>query len=263
MLQAHVDDTKSERQPPFFILAGHLQTAEVWTDFSNAWQEELDREPKIGVFKLKDIWRKPPVGPFNGWTAAACEERIAKFRALIERFELCEFGIGFRTDEYEEIFAGVHRRAQRSPYYFAAGALSRGIAHMIEPMGFPRQPVEIIFDMQVMEKAFVLQGWEEAQKIKEPGGDLEDILCVPPRWDTDSRLRPLQAADMHATWVRIRAEHEFAGKPPPGIPGFTKRSPGMFMPYTREYLLRDAQNLFSGVAEMRRRLNAMPGPVSS
>jgi hypothetical protein len=188
----------------------------------------LGREPKIDVFKLRHISRKPSVGRFNGCDSADCENRIAKFRAIVKRFNLCEFGIGFRTDEYEEIFAGVHKRAQKSPHYFASGALSLGIAQMIELIGFPRQSVEIIFDMQVIEKALVLQGWEEAQRIQKPGSYLADVLSIPPRWDTDDRLRPLQAADMHAAWPRVRAEHEFAGKPPPGMPSFGRRLRGMF-----------------------------------
>ncbi len=225
MLQAFVDDSKSEGKPPFFVLGGYIATAEVWAQFSADWQVELDRPRALKYFKFNEAFRKRPSGQFWGWDRQASLARAACFRAIIEKHDLQAFHIGVRVDHLEQAFAGLGKK-WLNPYYLSTSALIPELGRMPALMGQPGARVDVIFDEQVMEKSTVMRAWEEIRAdgsfTPDPPDLLTHVLKNPPIWRDDEDVLPLQAADMHATWARIIFEAVRDGKPDAPMPGKAK-----------------------------------------
>jgi hypothetical protein len=221
MLQAFIDESESERTPPAFIMGGYIAKAETWADFSTAWDEALKAKPSIRYFKLRDAARGN--NQFYGWSDVARTERIALMRGIIERFDLRAFSLGFYLADLRETHAAFHSKWS-NPYYNATLALIPQLARCIEDFKLPREPLEIIFDDRVMEKGTILQAYDDARAIAKPKPpDLfTAVLRNPPRWANDEDTLPLQAADMQATWKRMKVEAKHQGKPMPSLPGFKK-----------------------------------------
>lgn len=226
MLQAFIDDSKSEGSPPFFILGGYIATADTWVRFSAEWQRALEMRPRIRYFKLREALRGE--GEFNGASEALRMERAGVMRGVIELFPISAFSIGFRIDHLEETHAGFAKR-WLNPYYTAVAALLPELARALDDFELPRETLDIVFDDQVMEKVAVLGAWESlrAHAVKfshrlDPPDILSHILKNSPRWADDKYVLPLQAADMQATWKRIAMEEERDGRKPQPMPGARK-----------------------------------------
>jgi hypothetical protein len=156
MVQAFIDDSKSERSPPFFVLGGYVATIDTWGAFSTEWQKALDMRPRLQYFKYREAIEGE--GEFHHASEALRMERIAIMRGVVELFDLAEFGIAFRVDSYEKAF-GKFGRPQLNPYYFATSILAAEIGRSLERLQLPKEPLDLIFDDQAMEKARVLEAW--------------------------------------------------------------------------------------------------------
>ncbi len=250
MLQAYIDDSKSERDPPYFVLGGWLDTAEKWAKFSDAWQEELDRTPKLAYFKLREAYSKRPTGEFYGVGRTECLRRVGQFRRIIERFDPVSFGVGFRVDHYERAFGPLKPGKRANPYYFAVPQVLRLIVEMIGRYDLPREPLNLIFDNQVMEKARVVAAWESAANsvpLSDPTDLFTHILRNSPTWADDRDVLPLQAADMHATWLRLDVENQIEGRERELMPGHTKHLRGDAATFTEQQFLDHAARVGSVV----------------
>jgi hypothetical protein len=61
-LQGWFDESGKEGWPrkgtsPVFLLAGYVAPVRVWAKFADAWQDELDRPPKLNALHTKDAYR--------------------------------------------------------------------------------------------------------------------------------------------------------------------------------------------------------------
>jgi hypothetical protein len=255
MVQAYVDDSKSEGSPPFFILGGYIATAETWARFSEEWQRALDMRPRIPYFKYREALRGE--GEFNGASEALRMERASVMRGVIELFDLAEFGIGFRVDAYEKAFARFGGQQATNPYYFATANLMAELARGLEQLLLPRERLDIIFDNQMMEKDKVIAAWEWATKATAkpiPSDILTEILRNPPTWRDDKDVLPLQAADMHATWLRIDLENQRDGRPRKTMPGARRQLRGMGITFTEAELIARADRMEADI----QRYNSLP-----
>jgi hypothetical protein len=248
MVQAFIDDSKSERSPPFFVLGGYVATIDTWGAFSTEWQKALDMRPRLQYFKYREAIEGE--GEFHHASEALRMERIAIMRGVVELFDLAEFGIAFRVDSYEKAF-GKFGRPQLNPYYFATSILAAEIGRSLERLQLPKEPLDLIFDDQAMEKARVLEAWEWArnQPIKPDALDLLSILRNPPIWRDDKDVLPLQAADMHATWLRMHGEAQRDGRELRSMPGFKRQIRGMAINFNEADLMARAARMES---DMRR-----------
>ena len=205
MLRAYIDDSVYEGQPPLFILAGYISTAEKWEALSNEWQEALDVEPRVRCFKLKEAIKR--YGPFHGTSQAACDERIACFRKVVERHVHAEFSIAFRIDEFKDIFK-VLGKPFTNPYYFAQSTLIGELVNNLDQYSLPHEPIDFIFDNRSIENPKIVEGWDALTQRAEAGdSELAAAMAFvrrPPNFQDDEEVLPLQAADMHATLVRLR-----------------------------------------------------------
>lgn len=256
LFQAFIDDSKSEGMPPFFVLAGYIGRAEMWSKFSFEWQRALDMRPRIAYFKLREALRGE--GEFNGASEGLRMERARLMRNIIEQFAPYEFSIGFRLDEYEKAFSILPQGSYDNPYYFAAFQLVMRITKNIDHFGgsLDEDDLQVVFDNQAMEQTRVLAGWERLRRKLEDSGQLQklpplvaNLMRSTPAFKDDKHVLPLQAADMHATWFRQYIEAHRDGRPAPPIPGFKAQLPGLSVMATQETLDNLAQTVLAGLKE--------------
>ena len=203
MLRAYVDDSAHQQQPPLFILAGYIAQADQWTEFATEWQRALDLPPRIAYFKLREAIRKE--GEFYGRPHEITQQKYALFRAIVERYVHAEFGVCFRLDHYREVFGRI-RGPLKNPFYFALLTLVGDVARSMDKLGLAREPIDFIFDNRVIEKEKLLDGWHQMLRYLGEGDDPDGVLSIvfnPPSFQDDKEVLPLQAADMHATMVRL------------------------------------------------------------
>jgi hypothetical protein len=250
MATAFIDDSASEGAAPVFVLGGYVATAATWANFTTEWDVELKRGPKLEYFKLREAYAKRPTGQFYGRSRDDCLARIARFRAIIENHPVYEVGIGFRIDEYRRAF-DPFTKPKDNPYYFGSATLITAIAHGLEELGLPREPLDIVFDEQVMEKVRVLESWEAVRKRR--ANNLPDLLANilknSPSWRDDVDVLPLQAADMHATYLRICFDAAHAEQPSPPLPGFTKLRRGFIIMLTEAELQERARRIAASIGQ--------------
>jgi hypothetical protein len=224
MIQAFIDDSKSEGSPPLFVLGGYVATAETWAAFSTDWQAELDASPRLEYVKYIEAMGKRPTKQFYGQSREDARARIAKFRAIIEKYDLKAFAIGFRVDHLTETHAGLPKK-WLNPYYSAVASLMPELARSLGNFGLPQERLDLVFDEQVMEKTQIFDAWQALRGATgkfDPPDILSHILTNSPRWDNDKDVLPLQAADMQATWYRMAFEATRDGRRPDPMPGSTK-----------------------------------------
>jgi hypothetical protein len=240
MLKAFIDDSKTKHGTPHvFVLAGYIASAETWMKFSDEWQAALDLDPRIRYFKLREAMRG--IDQFYGrrWTQAKRHERITVFRGLIEKFVQAEIAIGFVIESYQKAYAAWGPK-HRNPYYFASAALTAETARNLDKLGLPREPIDFVFDTQVMEMGKVVEGWQWARDRARPDPpDLLDIHRNAPVFADDETVLPLQAADMHATWMRELFEKKLRKEEPKAVIGFKKNVPRSMIMWFPETTLRD------------------------
>jgi hypothetical protein len=83
--QAVVDDSGSEPNSQFFVLAGFIASANNWAAFSDEWQAALDQTPRLEYFKMKEAIRlKDQFDEKHGWTDELRDDRIATFCRIIQ-----------------------------------------------------------------------------------------------------------------------------------------------------------------------------------
>jgi len=212
MIYAYIDDSKTHGESPVFALGGYLAASEQWAAFSEDWYRHLQMDPRIDYFKLWEALNRR--GEFDGRDEALCQERIVLMRQVIEKHLNAHFFMAFRVEDYLRGFAiNAMDPAFKNPYFFGAGRLTLDIARNLDKFGFERGPVDFVFDSQVMEKSKLIDGWEWANNFAKPDPPdlLAEVILVPPYFQDDEHVLPLQAADMHVTWERMNFERQLQG----------------------------------------------------
>lgn len=253
LFRAFIDDSKSEGDPPYFVLGGYIGRADMWTKFSREWQRALEMRPRIAYFKYREALYGE--GEFNSASEALRMERARLMRNIIEQFAPFEFSIAFRPDEYERAFSIVPPGSVQNPYYFAAFELIMRVSRNIEHFGGSfDDELQVTFDNQAMEQARIISGWNRLRQKLESGEQINQmppiaarLMRSPPAFRDDKRVLPLQAADMHATWIRLLMEAIRDGRPDPPLPGKKKGLPGLAVTATQETLNNAAHVVLVGL----------------
>jgi hypothetical protein len=216
VIQAHVDESVSGENvgERFFVMAGHIATAQQWAAFIPDWESFLD-------------WAT--VGP-NGERRFKLYEmglgddaklRILAFYRVIEAHAPVSISVQFRLADLERAKARIMVPGVRidwgivgDPYAVAFKAILQGFHH--NRAGFSEvipggEPVEFIFD-DISQKKPILEAWDGflATSTEAFRNSLGGI-----RFDKEERLLPLQAADLYAGLVRRANEgwpQPFAGQ---------------------------------------------------
>lgn len=188
--QAYVDGRRSG-DPNLLVVAGYVAPAEVWLDFSEKWQEQLDHA-RLPYFKMSEMTSRMEVA---AWFYRLIEE--SKITAAIS--------CAVRTDqlkkaieEYSWPVAVTGLDKIKNPYYFAFKAITDIVAQYQDQLGID-EPVDFVFDDQSESEA-VKGLWTLIKLSSAP--EYRKNMGAEPAHKSDTDVKPLQAADLWAWWVR-------------------------------------------------------------
>ncbi len=205
MIEAYSDDS-GRGQPPVFVYAGWVSTADRWADFANEWDRALTIPPSVTHFKMKDA--AACEGEFARFSKPQRDERLRLLMDIINSHVDYGVSVSVRQDHYTEVFDNVLSVTYDSPYQFAATHLMARIVGW-ERMDLRNSKVKFIFDeMNATEEAEIKHFWDLTRK-RGPAWVRRRVGRVTVEDDED--VLPLQAADILA-WVTRRVFDEISQK---------------------------------------------------
>jgi hypothetical protein len=189
MFQAFIDDSKTDRK--LFVLAGYIAPAETWALFSDDWDAELKSEPPLEEFKMSQMLIEP----------ARCE----RFYRIIEKHVTSAISVRIDLAAHARVVAslewppGLNNQAEvTGPYWFAYNMIIDYLYRHHSGLRLTDR-VDFIFDDQ-SEKKHVRDTWDYFKSTGSP--ELQRIMGDKPVFKCSHALKPLQAADLWAWWVR-------------------------------------------------------------
>jgi hypothetical protein len=205
-VQVAIDDSnRGQENAPAFILAGFMATVPRWTNFADAWQDELNREPSIvGPLKASEAinLRKN----FAGWSEEERDARLVAFAKLIREHAFASVRTTLVKREFDRVFRGFGG-GFKNLYPQATIALISRTMVFAEKRKM-RQPFEFVFD----------EGILSPNRLRDMRVDTLKYLPHQARYiskfshDNDDRFYPLQAADLFAGYYRQHLVAEAEGR---------------------------------------------------
>lgn len=253
-LVAYLDDSGSDGQNNYFVLAGYIATPDVWEEFSEKWRSTLDVEPKIGCFKMTEaMGMRNRFSPSKGWTREKINERVEALTEIISETDVIQVSSYINWSDYRSVIKRIPKAeasddlVHRSPYSLA---LHRLITDFFLFNVHHSQDIRCdwIFDYQsASEMRFAKKAWLTSKAII----DLEmpqfaKNFAAPPVYKDDKDEPPLQAADLLAWSTRRVLERDtLKGKVP------DKALDNLLIPraITRRWGLEDLENAFHLLAK--------------
>lgn len=113
--QAVIDDSASQPNPKYFVLAGFVSSVARWAEFSDEWQVALDLEPKLAYFKMNEA--NLLVGEFSrdrGWTEALRDDRLITLIRIIKNHVLLRLHASIKFADFEKYIAAVEVPERKS-----------------------------------------------------------------------------------------------------------------------------------------------------
>jgi hypothetical protein len=222
MLQGYFDDSGSDGKQVGFVLAGYVLPAELWAEFSDAWQSELKRDPKIEYFKMSEA-----AGGFEQFGLIPVEFRKYKVLCLlklIQDFALRGITTNLKWEEFRAFNKGLTGPAKNAPYAPLFFGILDNLLLFQQNIGVFPHKTQLDFDRQGSAGRFALRSYETVMDLAEQFAgseefsivnDLRKIMEGTPRMLDDKLYPPLQAADMLAWSLRLQMEPETVVKANP------------------------------------------------
>jgi len=198
IIQAFIDDSgnSTSHGNPVFVLAGYISSADRWAAFSDEWEAECDREPKVRNFKMAHAYGFR--GGFYGWPREERDARLKRLAEIVQRHAVLRIQTAMAWDDYNDVLRGNMPGIAESPYIWLMWKLLVDLSEWQEARGL-NQRVDFIFDRQGSIGAEAVM-WFEALRTALPPAQLARMGNV--RHDDDDDILPLKAADMWAWHVR-------------------------------------------------------------
>lgn len=200
MINGYVDESEDGH---VFAMGGFVAPADEWAKFSDAWKAALDAPPKVRVLKTKDAMQSPPQGAFWGLTDEQRDEKLRTLYSVIDAHAGYSVYTVIHLEPLKRLAAqfGFAKQAA-NPYYHAISQIIIGVAQVQKQQGITDERVDWIFDKRVMEEGKFLSVWEAL--VHDAPDDLKPLIADTPAFRSDDDVRPLQAADLEAWWMRRR-----------------------------------------------------------
>jgi hypothetical protein len=196
VLRAFIDDSGSDRNSPWYVLAGYIGTIEGWGRFDAQWSRVLHQDPRVEYFKSSEA---ESLRPDWQWAGVSVGQRNEKVDALIEVIRSCArrpVCVRIRRAFYDTLVRGNVPAAWDSPYYFLSTIIV-GAAINIEMFDGDGDDIDFVLDKdQVHERGFALI----APRVFGMQSVNEKLVNIA-RQD-EKRCIPLQAADLLAWQIR-------------------------------------------------------------
>jgi hypothetical protein len=200
IINGYVDESESDG---VFAMAGFVAPAEEWAKFSDAWDAALVAPPKAtGLFKAKEVMRKRPSGAFWGMNDKQRNEKLEILYSIIDAH--ASYGVYsiVHIEPLQRLTAAYGFPKQAAdPYYHALSEIIIGVAKIQVAQGAPSdEKVDWVFDEHRSEGR-VNEIWG-AIIHDAPDPAVKRMLAGTPNFRKDDEVRPLQAADLEAWWMR-------------------------------------------------------------
>ena len=201
-LQAFIDESASSDE---LVLAGYIQTAEVWANFASDWEKALPfgTRAKNGKFHFH----------MTEMNYAGKMADVEKFSSVIDRYDLLAVSFRMNLTRFRDAIAIVERRFLQQgieidwerwsdPYYF-------GFRHFLEQFHHHRHLIEQDFPLtdkidfyfdRRSESIPILKAWSEVRENR--SAEDQEQYGDDPRFENSQEFLGLQAADFWSWWVR-------------------------------------------------------------
>ncbi len=196
MLTAYIDDSNIG-DPPVYIMAGWIASVDVWKSFSTAWDDVLRMSPRVGYFKYDDAMGDG--GPFHGISTALRDEKVKLLVECIADANLLGIAAIIHHAPFERLFLRSPSKELRNPYWHCFYGIVMRIMRHLDSQGSD-DDIQLVFDEQHMQEPRVMEGWREFIKGAPP--EWQKRIFGPPHFLDDKKVVALQAADLHAGWLR-------------------------------------------------------------
>jgi hypothetical protein len=216
VLRAYVDDS-GRGQGAAFVLSGYLAKPTVWESFANEWSVELNAEPAIQYFKMKEAASR--TGQFNGHERQSIDLRLSNLVAILESHDIKGVTVGVDRDAFSEIvlphvarlsIPAGGRKMMSNPYFLCFYQLIVLVMYAQQNLG-ELAPVDFVFDEQGKEGRRVREYWHALRRLV-PEDAVKAMMVEEPVFHDDKTMPPLQAADLSA-WQYRRFLQAMADRP--------------------------------------------------
>lgn len=199
-LQAYIDDSASDIGDRRYYLAGLINTADKWADFSDEWAAELASQPAISYFR--NVEAQNYRGPFKGWTRKQRVYKLERLASVAARYRPWTFEVSLNRREFDRIYKPNTLHALSHPFQICFVLVMEIVARLHETEKF-EVPVDFIFDETkgLGDLIIIMFDW-----IKDYQPHWRNALGSTPVFRDDKKIMPLQAADMLAWHLRRESE---------------------------------------------------------
>jgi len=208
-LQCYIDDSGSEPNSEYFVLAGFVASVGEWIRFASDWQDALISEPRLDAFKtVEAMGLAKRFKRDKGWTRALVDERVILLSSIIKKHVKFRICTRVRHEDFYKYIASIPVPRERTlgdnnPYNMLQLHLLTFYWHHCERNGI-KERCNFIFDEQVGFEADSRKLYREmkaAFREDYPNSHLS-YIGSPPSFRSDIEYLPLQAADLAAWCLR-------------------------------------------------------------
>jgi hypothetical protein len=208
VLQAYVDDSGSDGEGKYFVLAGFIAPANKWAEFSDIWNQTLKKFPGADYFKMVEAYHLH--GEFDrrkGWTEELRDQRIDELVSVIKTYAYIKISASISHAEFQKTMRDrpvpIRRYATDFPYILLAERIILRTCRLSEKLALS-EPCDFIFDTQDGISKEMKLWWPSFQKLLEKrlGQSVTKYLGREPIFVDEKEFIPLQAADLLAWNLR-------------------------------------------------------------
>ncbi len=180
-----------------YTVAGYVAPIKTWDSFSSEWYKVLKESPRLGYYRTSDALSLN--GQFRGWTAHQRDARVLKLAKVVSDHKVMGVAAHLYKSDFEEFFRSNFLPVYGDPYYLCALYLISSTAEFLRANDFAPTKLDFIFDREgkVGDTFQHVFRWLGAPMLRIRFPFLGDV-----KHENKTEFLPLQAADMHAGWVR-------------------------------------------------------------
>jgi hypothetical protein len=197
LLQAYIDEsgTGSTNREPFIVVAGFISTSENWANFPDDWQRELDRDPPLKYFKMRESFHR--IKKFEGFSKDDSRNRVNRFIEIIKVYAMIRVSSTIDKRKYDLMARGQAPPEIDNPYFYCFHQLYYSII-VFQRIYKWNTKIDFIFDeagklgVDTVKWVDVIKGWAPDSS--------KAYFGSPSIFRDDEKFLTFQAADLY-TWL--------------------------------------------------------------
>jgi hypothetical protein len=205
-LVAYIDESE---QGDTLVYAGYFARLGRWEAFTPEWRACLDQEPSIDYLKMNEA-----MGSRKQWDPSRMDRdtrdaRLRRFYNIVTSHIDGGVSVVLPLGLFDRVFASqsdVPLR-MRNKFFFMTFNVMHDLLRGCDQLGFD-EPISFVFDNQTRGKAQIFAAWES---FRNHAPIASHRFGSSPAFDDDTKLPPLQAADMGAWIIRRNAVRILSG----------------------------------------------------